>query len=61
MDLSAIIVVIVLTALFFGAIVGLEIYSRRKEAPANETGSRAGEESPPRAVLERGVRRGVDT
>ena len=39
MDLSAIIVVIVLTAVFFGTIVGLEIYSSRKDAPTNETSS----------------------
>ena len=31
MDLSAIIVVIVLTALAIGAIVGLEIYSRKAQ------------------------------
>ena len=39
MDLSAIIVVVVLTALSLGAIVGLEIYSRKtneKDAPADE-------------------------
>ena len=44
MDLSAIIVVVVMTALSLGAIVGLEIYSRknhRKEAPADHTGSGA--------------------
>jgi len=35
MDLSAIIVVIVLAALFFGTIVGLEIHSARKDAPTN--------------------------
>ena len=39
MDLSAIIVVIVLTALFFGTIVGLEIYSARKDEPTKETSS----------------------
>ena len=39
MDLSAIIVVVGLTAISLGAIVGLEIYSRKsqqKEAPADK-------------------------
>lgn len=42
MDLSAIIVVLLLTALSFGAIVWLEIYSRRtqpKELSPDQTGS----------------------
>ena len=42
MDLSAIIVVVVLTALAFGAIVWLEIHSRRtqrKEAAPEQTES----------------------
>ena len=42
MDLSAVIVVLALTALSLGAIVWLEIYSRgrqRKEAPADQSGS----------------------
>jgi hypothetical protein len=41
MDISAIIVAIVLGALFLATVVGLEIYSRRtqpKEAPADKAG-----------------------
>lgn len=50
MDLSAIIVVVVLTALSLGAIVGLEIYSRKTqptEAPADEacSGAKAAEKN----------------
>ena len=44
MDVSAIIVVLVLTALSLAAIVGLEIYSRKasqKEPAADRTNSRA--------------------
>lgn len=44
MDLSAIIVVVVLTALSLGTIVGLEIYSRKTqptEPPADQAGSGA--------------------
>ena len=55
MDISATIVVIFLTALSLGAIVGLEIYSRRKHAASIESGSRTGTEQTPGSVLEDGV------
>lgn len=43
MDLSAIIIVVVLTALFFGSIAGLAIYSRKvqpTEGPADKADQR---------------------
>ena len=52
MDISAIIVVIVMTALAFGAVVGLEIYSRGKEAPADEPAPVQKRNDGPRAVSE---------
>ena len=47
MDLSAIMVVVVMTALALGAIVGMELYSRKKQGdaePVDEAGSGAGKE-----------------
>jgi hypothetical protein len=56
MDISAIIVVLVLTALSFGAIVWLEIYSRRtqpKESASDQTGSGIKRNYPPSGPVSR--------
>ena len=50
MDLSTIIVVVVLTALSLGAIVGLEVYSRRNQGSADAANFGAERKNPPKSI-----------